>query len=1120
MKYIPRFIVLFVLVFTLLIAPTFAGFEGGGSYDYTGSNGNEDQNGDGASCCGGDDGEDLVDLCAAFGICTQLTIDTGIFCWVEDRSSPNVRRVYHNTETYFGFQQGGDDTKTYEGKTIKKMVEEIFSDDGGAEEHYLSKPFIKEAWGGTPPKSSAPWITKKDTDDVRLYRYEGSGKSSDSEFGSGAGCRAYGGFFVGYNPSEGWEDGSHFYERAGMDQNFKYFDSGNFSAYSTPGGWKSSWNDRGAELNVVWDKPDDNTNVEDGFDCTTLGGAWTEENGYNDGGNNYYCCGDDYIWVNNRPLTEEERESSYQSMSSYSKLKEDESDPATKQEIAVNYCLYSFQDEEHPDGGTTEELREDVISTDDEGTYYTCEATEFRSYDNALKIVGENCYDEDNSLLPTCTFLHAESNGEKTDLGKWSSNTGENPQVCYIAKPLEETEGVPQFVWDEVNDAGNLAMDIEGNEIENFKDDHTQTICESYLGGIWTGSSCCGNKYDYGDWGYDGYFAESFSDPIGILYNYKTEESGNIYNYACIQGEAIKDVDARVVVPVSGPTGWYETEGIKIELLNVDGNLYGCNIPQLEADGSTLGDDFYTENDLITKDHQVDACTVVEGTNYLCSYYPDGEEDEYGWQWLDITSGTEGSYVSNTLGYTTGDKFASSDASAWADLDGDGEADEGYASLQACCAGNSCWDGNECLDEYSIYRYGNDDDKDGVGDDAAICASGSWKTNVDPKYDWYYNTDTEAIDYCAYDYACVCSSNTEDDTFCTENEDYIAGGCTTEEDFYKNDHLCEATGTDSNNDTILDTIDGAHWTSRTKILAFHLLEIANNVGTDFTLFCDSYENAVNNYEQISDVDNINNVCILQQDGQTIFAVTLNWEDDTLPTYISEEALADILEGGSDSLLDDALNSDVTDCSSTLGKTLNYRFGDFYACDTSSKTTWYNDEINALIYAKDGINSAAYTGSLLYYPGEKTKTDWQQEFDDHHTMLWDTYLSSGNYDILTPDEVTDLYGSRYFDGFEHIQDYNTIYYRYDTSSGTTQEIFGFEELKYSQFGDETRYFMGVIYDGYDLDCEQVYAPYSSQWAINCGEDIKLQSGVFDIVLERNPVRSDHWNDLTAAIRSAD
>jgi hypothetical protein len=859
---------------------------------------------------------------------------------------------------------------------------------------------------------------------------------------------------------------------------------------------------------ITWDNGD-------GADCEAIGGDWLSET---EAGifsstsvGKYRCCGDDAMWINNRAvdssgfgssITDGERE-----------------DIAAGDTSSSEFCLYSSG--EIPNDVTIEHY-----STETE--LYTCGPTGFTAYDDTLDLDVETTDDEgyeraESREVPF--FFQGVADSTETDIGKWSDDDDLNPHFCYYS--WSETTGETYEWKDNINELGDQPVNDDGEEFDVVKGNEQETICEKYLGGTWTGQYCCGNKYNYNDDAWtiapvDEYFGESFSDTEPIYYS----ESDQIHtNYACVQGIAID----------SEATEWFDAEDyeVEIELLNVDGNLYACNYDELTADyGSTIlsydyyrfttnaGDEQLISSGVDESDEenafQADACAILN-KRFLCNYVADAEDDgQYEWQWYDMNDGSsEASYITNTLAHSS-----SSNPNyefTWSPIEWVDE-NEDYTE-GACCAGNSCWDGDECVEATTEHYYGgNDDDVLDEGESVAICSEGTWQLDVPDKYDWYYNTDVEAISYCANQFSCVCSSNDDDDTYCTDGvyEDtdgfevsYIEGGCTTVKDFFKDDHLCESDAVDSNGD---GTYEGL-WTSRTKHLAFQMLEIATNVGTDFTLYCDEYENAVNNYEQMSDVDSINNVCILSQGDETLFGVTFNWDDDENAMVINEETLADLLEEGSDGLLDDALQAEVTDCSDALEQSHSYNFGNFLACE-SSTTVYYNEIIDAVIYAKDEMNSAAYSSSsTLYYPGENSGINFQTDIlDTYQSTIWDTYITSGSYNILNPDE-TDLYDEGYFDPFEYVADYNTLYYSYDTRSGSAKSIFGFEEIKYSESGDDNRYFMGLVYNGYDLDCDQIYAPYETTWTINCNADVSGQG----IILERSTSGSEHWNDLTAAVR---
>jgi len=1036
-----------VLVFVLLFQVVLADWGGGGA----GAPGASDTDDDDDDDENEPSGTDLATACSSDDtFCSALNLDIGIYCYSADRDAgeSNAKKTTFWSDQWYGVDSesaGGlsSSTNLYVVEAEERIIE-VFHDDGNPYEYSWLNSYTTET----------PWFTGSTDDDPRLYRFEGKGSDSYSSYLSGLGCRPYAAFFSTYNELKD--------TKWGIDNNNDF--SINFGDWDVPSTWTGEWiTIYGVDLgtDVVWD--------ENSTDCEIIGGEWLSESGYT----NQACCGDDYVWVNNRPLKEEERERlALEYDNSYGDtdyLEDNYNNEDLAVELATNYCLYGIDDDDA------------IISIDLFTNYYECLDTKFNQYDDAVKDAEDypldypdECYDDEDNLLSTCAFLIDTSYDEPTDLGKWSTPSSTNPSVCRISSPVDETKGVPQFAWTNAVDAGELAVDIYGNEITDFRNEAQDTLCESYLGGKWTGAHCCGNKYDYSDvidsynYGHeDEYFGESFSDPTPIYwYEGNTED---IYaNYACVQGAPIDSKETAV---------YTADDGSEIELLNLDGYLYGCNIGSF----TVLGVDYYEITPLVEEDsdYDVESCELLE-EKYLCNYNPDTTV----WEWYEVTGGDEGDYVKDTLRYSSGDEFKSSTAE-WA-------YDEGYSQDSACCAGSTCWDGDECVNEYTIYYYGGlvAGEQDEDDDKVAICSAGTWQTEVEEKYDWFYNTDAESVDYCANAYACACSSNDDDSTFCTENEDYVNAGCTLEPYFYKDDHFCEALDTDG--DGSYD--DSSRWTSRTKLLAFQLLDIASTTGTDFTLFCSDYTTAVNNYDKLESVKNdINSVCVLNQNDEVTVGITLNSDDEDEPMEIDVD---DLLFGSSNGILDDIFESDVEDCDSALGLSSTEQFGEFYSCDGSTINAWYNKEINALIYSKDGLSYTA----VLDYPDTET---WQDMFDTYKSIIT-TSIDDASSDgtLVNPDE-TDL--TDYFTEFNYIEDYNNIYYSNQGSS----TIFGFQEIKYSEKGDSNRYYMATLYD-YGLDCDQIYAPYETSWTIYCNNDNNL-------VLERSTTGSEHWNDLTAAIR---
>ncbi len=812
-------------------------------------------------------------------------------------------------------------------------------------------------------------------------------------------------------------------------------------------------------------------------DCEAIRGAWTEEDAFT----GYRCCGDDRMWIDNKAVNEEDG-------FIMPTISDDEYDALGQEDGTTrsSYCLYGARD----DG--QEQINIQYI--DQSADTYNCARTGFESYDFILD--KDNNYDDeatDNVIEKEDTFIFQGSNVDdpeyETDIGKWSDSSGLNPQFCYYE--YNETTIGEEYYWMDINEAGDKPVDDEGEPIKDFNNDHADTICEKYLGGTWTGSHCCGNKYDYEDqsisWydsDYDvGYIDESFSADTPIYYE-GTDEI--IHNYACVEGNVIESVNAPYSsVPVTAQkTG---TEGEEYELLNVNGTLYGCNI----VDPSVVGSDWYTQENLITSKTNAGKCDVIENT-YLCNYdYNDldggGYQDDQHWEWYHVSSYEEGEYVAETLGYSKGDIFEWSEP-GWATED---------QQQGACCAGNRCWDGDKCVDEYTEYSYDSNDD--GIKE-TDICFNGSWEV-AETKYDWYHNTDGVAINYCVNQYACICSSNEEDDTFCTENEAYLVAGCTVEPSFYKDDHYCEAINLeDTDSDGAYDRVESSRWTSRTKFLAFQLIQIAQDVGTGFTLFCDRYSNTLNNYVTVEAIaEDINSFCILSQDGEVVLGLTFNSNDDNEPMTVDADDLLFDSNGFVNNIIDND-NIDFSDCNFATDETIaqqTAQFGEYYSCDGSTQQGWYNTVLNAFIYSNNGLS--AYSTTLDYPDTEILQDDILETVKSTITAHINTATNDGT---LVNQADQDLEA---FDIFSYVEDYSSFYY----SKENSVTIIGFEDLKYN--GESgNRHYLGVLYDGLTLDCNQFYAQYETTASIYCN----TQTG---IVLEKSTEGSEFWRSLTAGIR---
>jgi len=210
----------------------------------------------------------------------------------------------------------------------------------------------------------------------------------------------------------------------------------------------------------------------------------------------------------------------------------------------------------------------------------------------------------------------------------------------------------------------------------------------------------------------------------------------------------------------------------------------------------------------------------------------------------------------------------------------------------ACCGSlKECVYGGQCYSE-GMWQ---------VNGEARYCSNGGWSINLVEKCDW----NNENCGYCDVDSKCITPQKE-----CIDDGDFVE------------DHLCE----------------NGEWTSRTKIIALQLLEIAGQIDPDdYTLFCDDYEDTLNYYDYliagipvIEGLKETNNFCVLKLPEQVIFGTSLN-----MP--IDEGSFIDTLTG-------------VGDCNNALG----INDGKFHQCSSGSSKAWYNDKIQSVIYSNRDI----------------------------------------------------------------------------------------------------------------------------------------------------------------------
>lgn len=984
--------------------------------------------------------------------CSFMNMDIRIYCYDDVRTGigNDEKFVMNNVYQEYGllfqdqsqYVDSGDVSLAVNHPVLAENLNNLDENSFSAVDQLFENTAIYYQWitdnDHGLPSVSLELNPESSFDKAKLYRFEGKKTEYSSEdtrykdaYSTG-GCTPYVYFYYQMNyTSNNW---------FGFEWDGDYFSAAN--------PYYNGYYKKDLGFDVIWDENQDQ--------CGAIGGAWLNTDGlYQDSsGNGYKCCGDDAIWLENKVVSDDKT------------LTENEINEISAGTVSQSlYCLYTTLDV----GSTIA-----VLPLAEAGTgvwSYYCTPTNFETYDPTLDF--DNSYDASDGAgeevdAKRAPFFFNQSGVVETDIGKWSDYNGENPYFC---NEISDENQRKSFEWIDINTAG----------------EESQHSCEDLLGGKWTGSHCCGNKYDYEDAetsSYDangdvGYVDESFSETTPIYYAGSTIIIAD--RLACVDAEVIEGVNQQSTEFPSHTAQKTGTDDKGYELLNVNGTLYGCNIDNFD----TLGKDWYTKNTLITTATNTNKCDVREGT-YLCNYNYTNPDDAR-WDWYAITTrDDEGNYVKDTLGYNSEDANTFTwSAPSWAAED----QQDG-----ACCAGNRCWDGTSCVDEYTEHDY-----TDATGETQHyICNNGDWGGGVETKYDWYNNTDAAAIDYCVNPYSCVCSSNEDDETFCVEEGDYYEAGCTLKPDFFKNDHFCEAINPqDTDGNGIIDDADSSRWTSRTKFLAFQLMQIAEAKTTDYTLFCDKYTDTLNNYVDVEAIaEKINSFCILKQDDAVTIGVTFNSDDNEEPMTVDANSL--LFEGSTAFITQILGQNDISSCDTAVNTPAADRFGDYYSCDGSTAKYWYNNVTKTFIYSKDGLE---YTGALPY-PEIGT---YQNMLDDKKKQITD-YIDGNTLKNPAGNELNGA-AINYFAGFDYVEDYNKLYLDYDATADTI--TVGFEDVKYLD-GHGNRYFLGVIYDGLNIDCSQVYAPYETTATIFCDTDA-------GIVLEESPTGSAYWNSLTAAVR---
>lgn len=373
-----------------------------------------------------------------------------------------------------------------------------------------------------------------------------------------------------------------------------------------------------------------------------------------------------------------------------------------------------------------------------------------------------------------------------------------------------------------------------------------------------------------------------------------------------------------------------------------------------------------------------------------------------------------------------------------------------------CCPATKCWDGKTCASNGAFFDAG----PTGYG-----CDNGNWQAK--PKK---YNFNRQMVGFCPQDQQCLVSSvgNANFDNQPAQ--------------FFKATGIAQQPRCITNTQYLKDEYcDDGNWTTRTKLLATQLLSLAENLNIpEYDLFCDSYDNVLNNvrysYEPgQSMVENFikencvkegrivpcaNNFCILKTiNGVSAIATSLNTPINSSLSFLK------------------ALNLSENDCDNALTTT------QFTKC-TPTKTipgeVWFNPNIESVIYLPPQIQ----TSLTDIYTQPRFKTVIEYVATKHIAEL--------------PD--------RNFSFFNQTRLFNKLMY----SKKGPRAIFAF--LEQNQLLPPLSY-LGITYTNFSLGTDPCLLFKTALTRPVCEKQINNS----DFVLIAKDNQLPTWRDLTAKLR---
>jgi len=425
-------------------------------------------------------------------------------------------------------------------------------------------------------------------------------------------------------------------------------------------------------------------------------------------------------------------------------------------------------------------------------------------------------------------------------------------------------------------------------------------------------------------------------------------------------------------------------------------------------------------------------------------------------------------------------------------------------SDSACCdTSTDCVWNNTCYANSRPF-----DDPYNINGKMRRCYSGNWSISLELKYRWdelpgdenCYESGT--CGYCTNNSHCFIQKLSGQPAECNESGNYLL------------DHFCEQ----------------GNWTSRTKLVALQLLDLADRRSSNnFTLFCDYYSNSLNylDYDVSSTVAEstawnflegfrgfdihecddggaytieqdacVNKVCVLKY-------YTNNKKKIAIGTSLNQPVQD--LESNQFPLL--YLLPEIHDCKNAIESDQEGIYGSYSNC--GSTKGWYNPTTNSIIYSNEAIS--------LIEPNF-----WERFIEflkDPFGLIFDMIINSITPPTPHYDPAPDAWNF-----LEETKDFSRIFLLDDGS----KSIRGIVETNMSQISGKNS-FMTVAYFGFDADiCSSIEVYDSNLKSGLWGDDretISCYGSSRSYYVQFIPTRPEGrnlgfrtWLDLTAKVRT--